>query len=72
MQANERPRWQPSAYNVAVFNGSREAAKAQRGQGLPHNLCAFAASREILSIGYIKNRVPAFAGMTDGIGPIHD
>ena len=72
MQANERPRWQPSAYNVAVFNGSREAAKAQRGQGLPLYLCAFTASREILPVGDTKNRVPAFAGMTDGLGRLHD
>jgi|GEM_PF-5514411 len=68
MQANERVRCQPSTYNVTVFNGSREAAKAQRGQGLPHYLCAFAASREKLFIGDTKNRVRAFARMTDELG----
>lgn len=69
---HERARGHSRAYTVAVFNGSREAAKAQRGQGLPHYLCAFAASREILSIGYPKNWVPAFAGMIDSLGPLHD
>jgi len=69
---HERARCHSRAYTVTVFNGSREAAKAQRGQGLPHYLCAFAASREILSIGYPKNWVPAFAGMTDSLGPLHD
>jgi hypothetical protein len=60
------------AWDSIVLIGSREDAKAQRGQYLTHNLCAFAASYEILSNGYLKNCVPAFAGMTDSLGTLHD
>ena len=72
MQINQCTHYHPRVCNGIALIGSREDAKAQRGRDSTHYLCGFASSREILSIGYIKHWVPAFAGMTDGLGPIHD
>ncbi|ATW02917.1 hypothetical protein CHN51_04745 [Sphingorhabdus sp. YGSMI21] len=68
MQMNQCNRHHPGEFDGVAVIESREAAKAQRDQDLPHYLRAFADSRELLSTGDTKNRVPAFAGMTDELG----